>query len=172
MLPSSLISGKGGFFNPRKENGEPSMIKYVMFFLTLIFFITLLGPQVAISQKADPTIVDFRVQALYRAAKLTWKTSDALKDPLSVQVLRAETFEEGPYLEVGLVDLSSGKNAYEYVDKIMGAESKYYYKLAIKETGEFFGPISARPYFSPPATQWRPPGRNDLLSALLQEAKR
>jgi hypothetical protein len=127
-----------------------------MLFPILFFFVTLLGPQVAISQKADPPILDFKVQALYRAAKLTWKTSDGLKDRMSAQILRAETFEEGPYLEVGLVDLSLDKNDYEYIDKTMGTESKYYYKLVIRETGEFFGPIPTRPYFSPPATQWQP----------------
>ena len=147
------------------------MTGYAMFFPTLIFFVTLLGPQVTMSQKADPTIVDFKIQALYRAAKLTWKTSDGLKDQMSLQVLRAETFEEGPYQEVDAISLLPGKNAYEYVDKSMGVESKYYYKLVIKETGEFFGPIPTRPYFSPPATQWQPPGREGLLLAL-QEAKR
>jgi hypothetical protein len=147
------------------------MTGYAIFFPILIFFVTLLGPQVAMSQKADPTIVDFKVQALYRAAKLTWKTSDGLKDRMSVQILRAETFEEGPYLEVGGVDLSPDKNAYEYVDKSMGAESKYYYKLGIRETGEFFGPIPTRPYFSPPATQWQPLEPSDPLLAL-REAKR
>lgn len=147
------------------------MTRYAMFFPTLFFFVTLLGPQVTMSQKADPTIVDFKVQALYRAAKLTWKTSDSLKDQLSVQILRAETFEEGPYQEVDTISLLPGKNAYEYVDKTMGAESKYYYKLVIKQTGEFFGPIPTRPYFSPPATQWQPP-EGQVPPLALREARR
>ncbi|MGD0916092.1 MAG: hypothetical protein ABSB22_06510 [Thermodesulfobacteriota bacterium] len=128
------------------------MIKYAMSFLTLIFFITLLGPQIATSQKADPTIVDFKVQALYRAVKLTWKTKALVKDPMTVQILRAITSEEGSYQEVETVNITPDKTVYEYVDKIKGAEAKYYYKLIIKETDESFGPISARPYFSPPAT--------------------
>lgn len=128
------------------------MNKYAMFFLTLVFFATLLGPQVAISQKADPTILDFKVQALYRSVKLTWKTKALLKDPMTVQILRATTTEESPYQEVETVNITPDKTAYEYVDKIKGAEAKYYYKLVIKETDESFGPISARPYFSPPAT--------------------
>ena len=147
------------------------MTGYAIFFPILFFFVTLLGPQVAISQKADPPILDFKVQALYRAAKLTWKTSDGLKDQMSLQVLRAETFEEGPYQEVDAISLLPGKNAYEYVDKSMGVESKYYYKLVIKETGEFFGPIPTRPYFSPPATQWQPPERQ-VPSLALREARR
>jgi hypothetical protein len=108
------------------------------------------------SQKADPTILDFKVQAMYRAAKLTWKVKNELKGGLVVQILRAETFEEGPYKEVNTVNLTIGKNSYEYVDKIMGAEAKYYYKLIIKETDESFGPIPTRPYFSPPATYLKP----------------
>ena len=147
------------------------MTRHAMFFSTVIFFVALLSPQVTMSQKADPTIVDFKIQALYRAAKLTWKTTDGLKERMSVQILRAETFEDGPYLEVGLVDLSPDKNAHEYIDKSMGAESKYYYRLVIKETGESFGPIPTRPYFSPPATQWQPPERQ-IPSLALREARR
>jgi hypothetical protein len=102
---------------------------------------------------------------------LTWKTKDALKDQLSAQILRAETFEEGPYKELEVMKLVPGKNTYEYVDKSMGTESKYHYKLAIKETGESFGPISTRPYFSPPATRFRSPERQRPLVAL-REATR
>ena len=39
------------------------MTRYAMFFLTLLFFITLLVPQATMSQKAGPTIADFKVQA-------------------------------------------------------------------------------------------------------------
>jgi len=147
------------------------MARYAMFLPTIIFCVTLLGPRAVLSQKADPTIVDFKIQALYRAAKLTWKTGEGLKDRMSAQILRAETFEEGPYLELGVVDLGPDKNVYEYVDKSMGAESKYYYKLVIKETGESFGPIPTRPYFSPPATQWQPLKPNGPLLALREAAR-
>ncbi len=131
------------------------MARYSIFF-ALIFFVTLLVPQVTMSQKADSTIVDFKIQALYRAAMLTWKVRDDLKTPVAVQILRAVTFEEGPYQEVETVTLTPGKKNYEYVDKSMGAESKYYYKLVIKETNESFGPIPTRPFFSPPATRLLP----------------
>ncbi len=142
------------------------MTRYAMLFLTLFFSIALLAPQVTMSKKADPSIVDFKVQALYRAAKLTWKTSDGLKNQLSLQILRSETFEEGPYKEVDVTNLVPGKNAYDYVDKSVGSESKYYYKLVIKETGESFGPIFTRPFFSPPATQLQPPKQNDSVLVL------
>jgi hypothetical protein len=128
------------------------LIKCFTFLFCSVFAVTLFVPQVALSQKSDPTIMDFKVQAMYRAAKLTWKAKGDLKSGMVVQVLRADTFEEGPYKAVGTVNLTPGKSAYDYVDKSMGAEAKYYYKLIIKETDESFGPIPTRPFFSPPAT--------------------
>ena len=128
------------------------MTKFLVYFSCTLFIVTLFFPQAALTQKADPTIVDFKVQAMYRAAKLTWKARDGLKSNIAVQILRADTFEEGPYKEVEIVNLTPGKSIYEYVDKTMGSEAKYYYKLSIKDTGESFGPIPTRPFFSPPET--------------------
>jgi hypothetical protein len=142
-----------------------------MFFSVLALLITSLAPQAAIAQKTEPSISDFKVQALYRAAKLTWKTNDGLKDQLSAQILRAETFEEGPYKELDVIKLVPGKNAYDYVDKSMGTESKYHYKLIVKETGESFGPVSTRPYFSPPATHFQPSQRQSPLLAFREAPK-
>lgn len=124
------------------------MIKYSIFFA--IF--TLLIPSVGLPQKADPTIGDFKVQAEFRAVKLTWKANGELKNEMPVQVLRATSSEEGPYTEVAVVEIIPGKQAYEYVDKSMRTEAKYYYKLIVKETNESLGPLPARPFFSPPAT--------------------
>jgi len=116
----------------------------------LLLVLTLAGD--SWSQKKDPTIVDFRVEAMYRAAKLVFKTKGDLKNETAVQILRADTFEEGPYKDVGEVKISPGKTSYEFIDKTMGADAKYHYKLMIKETGESFGPKTTRPFFSPPAT--------------------
>ena len=124
----------------------------VLILCGLFIFIIFFPPQIGLAQKADPTIVDFKVQAMYRAAKLTWKVKSDLKNTLTVQILRADTFDEGPYKEIETINLTPGKSAYEYVDKSMGAEAKYYYKLIIKDTNETFGPLPTRPYFSPPAT--------------------
>jgi hypothetical protein len=124
------------------------MIKYLIFIAIFILLI----PSMALSQKAGPTIVDFKVQAEFRAAKLTWKANGELKNIMAVQVLRAASFEEGPYKEVAVVEITPGKQTYEYVDKSMRAEAKYYYKLTVKETNESFGPLPSRPFFSPPAT--------------------
>lgn len=128
------------------------MIKKSSFCLILFFVILLTISNESWSQKADPTITVFKAEALYRAAKLTWKTKGDLKNEITVQIMRADTFEDGPYQEVDLVKITPGKSSYEYVDKGMGAEAKYYYKLIIKDTNETFGPLPTRPYFSPPAT--------------------
>ncbi len=59
------------------------MIGHSVFLSVLMFLlVTVPGPQAAIAQKTDPSIVDFKVQALYRAAKLSWKAKEGLKDPL------------------------------------------------------------------------------------------
>jgi len=128
------------------------MTKVAIFFLSSVLITVMVFSSISWSQKADPTILDFKVQALYRAAKLTWRVKEGFKTELAFHILRADTFEEGPYKEVDVVNLTLGKSIYEYVDKSMGAEAKYYYKLLIKETEESFGPIPTRPYFSPPAT--------------------
>ena len=119
---------------------------------SVVFFILMIVTVESRAQKADPTIMSFKVDSMYRAAKLTWKTKGELKSEMGVQILRADTFEEGPYGEVGVVKITPGKSSYEYIDKSMGAEAKYYYKLIIKETNETIGPVPTRPYFSPPAT--------------------
>jgi len=128
------------------------MTKRATFCLILLFFIFLVVPGGSWSQKADPAITGFKVEALYRAAKLTWKTKGDLKNEMSVQILRADSFEDAPYQEIGVVKIAPGKSAYEYIDKSMGSEAKYFYKLVIKDNNESFGPLPTRPFFSPPAT--------------------
>ena len=146
------------------------MQRGAVFFPSLIFAIFLFAPA-ALAQKSDPTIADFKVQALYRAAKLTWSVPASLKDPMALKILRAPSSEEGPYQEVEVVKLIPGKSAYDYVDKSMGADSMYFYKLVVSETNESFGPIAARPFFSPPATQWHPPEQQRLLLALCETGR-
>jgi hypothetical protein len=125
------------------------------FIIPLISFFSIFSlnfPSAVFSQKADVILQDFKVQALYRAAKLTWKVKEGLKGGVSVQILRADSFEDAPYKEVAVVNVSPEKSSYEYVDKSMGAEAKYFFKLQIKETGETTAPLPTRPFFSPPAT--------------------
>ncbi len=126
------------------------MMKTATLFAVLIFAVFLIVTGESPSQ--SPTFADFKVEALYRAAKVSWKTAGDPKSEMSVQIMRADTFEDGPYQEVGVVKITPGKSTYEYIDKSMGAEAKYYYKLMIKETNESIGPKPTRPFFSPPAT--------------------
>jgi len=128
------------------------MMKTASLCFSSIFILILIVAGESWSQKADPTIGDFRVDAMYRAAKLVWKTKGDLNKEMAVQILRADTFEEGPYKEVGEVKIAPGKTSYEFIDKSMGADAKYHYKLMIKDTGESIGPKTTRPFFSPPAT--------------------
>ena len=161
-----MFSGKGGAFNPGKNGGEILMTRYAIVFLALSLVIILFAPQAAMSQEAGPTIVNFSARPLYRAAKLTWKVNPDLEKQLSVQILRADTSEAGPYQELDVITLVPGKDSYEYIDRSMGSESRYYYKAVIKETGESFGPDDVRPLFSPPATQLQPPKQNDPVLVL------
>ena len=126
------------------------MTKTATLLAVLTLAILLIVPGASFCQ--SPTFADFKVDALYRAAKLSWKTAGDPKGEMSVQIMRADTFEDGPYQEVGVVKLTPGKSSYEFIDKSMGAEAKYYYKLTIKETNESTGPKPTRPFFSPPAT--------------------
>lgn len=142
---------KGEFSLDRKGMENPAMRRDLVFHLCLVLAI-LLFALAAPAQKSAPAIADFKVQALYRAAKLTWSVPAGLKDPVTVKILRAASSEEGPYQEVEIVKLTPGKSVYDYVDKSMGAESMYFYKLVVNETGESLGPVPTRPFFSPPAT--------------------
>ena len=126
------------------------MTKTATLLAVLTLAILLIVPGVPFGQSS--TFGDFKVDALYRAAKLSWKTAGDPKGEMSVQIMRADTFEDGPYQEVGVVKLTPGKSSYEFIDKSMGSEAKYYYKLIVKETNESIGPKPTRPFFSPPAT--------------------
>ncbi len=121
-------------------------------FLLLVCLLLLFPPEVWPQRGTEPTVTDFRAQPLYRAASLTWKTKGRHEGGLTFQILRSDTFIEGPYAEIGTVKSVPSKTAYEFVDKSVGTEAKYYYKLIIRETEEVFGPVPTRPYFSPPAT--------------------
>ena len=128
---------------------ENPMRRKTVLFITMVCAIFAYVPT-TLPQPAPPPVIDFKVQALYRAAKLTW-SAPTLKEALSVKILRASSSADGPYQEIEVIKLVPGKSAYDYLDKSMGAESMYFYKL-VTETGESFGPVSTRPFFSPPAT--------------------
>ena len=122
-------------------------------FLLFACLLLLWSPAAWPEQKSEATVTDFKAQPLYRAASLTWKVRKQLAQPFTFQILRSDTFVEGPYTEIAAFQSTPAKASYEYVDKNVGTEAKYYYKLIIKETGEALGPVPTRPYFSPPATR-------------------
>jgi len=98
------------------------------------------------------SVSDFKAQSLYRAVKLNWKVKTPFEKEVIFQILRSDSFVEGPYEEIATVPYDKRKRKYTYLDKSLGSESKYYYKLIVKGAEETYGPVAARPYFSPPAT--------------------
>ena len=123
------------------------MKRYAIFFPILLFLITLLVPQVTMSQKASPTIVNFGARPLYRAVKLTWKRVPNLEKQLSAQILRADALRQvlirnwmWQILSPARTVMSISINAWELNQSTIT-------KLVIKETGESFGPDYVRPLF-------------------------
>ncbi|NIO06411.1 MAG: hypothetical protein GTO13_23215 [Proteobacteria bacterium] len=98
------------------------------------------------------SISAFKAESLYRAVALDWKVRTPFTQEVVFQILRSDSFPEGPYEEVATVPYDKRKRKYKYLDKSIGAESNYYYKLIVKGTDETHGPVQARPFFSPPAT--------------------
>ncbi len=72
------------------------MTRTAIFFLSSLLIALIVFSSASWPQKTDPTVLDFKVQALYRAAKLTWKVKDGFKSGTAIRILRADTFEEGP----------------------------------------------------------------------------
>jgi len=98
------------------------------------------------------SITDFKTQSLYRAVKLTWTVNIPFEIEVVFQILRSDSFVEGPYEEVVKLSYDKEKVSYTYFDKSIGTESKYYYKLVVIGDAQTYGPAAARPYFSPPTT--------------------
>lgn len=119
---------------------------------SLLALVLAVAPAAWAQQKPGAPVTGFKAQPLYRAASLTWTVGARGEQRLTFLITRSDTFAEGPYTEVAAVESTPGKTAYEYVDRSVGTEAKYYYKLLVKETGDTLGPVSTRPYFSPPAT--------------------
>ncbi len=126
-------------------------MKYLFIVITMIL-LTLPVRTFAGDDSPGASVSDFKAQSLYRAVKLNWRVNTPFKNEVSFQILRSDTFIEGPYEEITTVPYDIKKITYMYLDKSLGSESKYYYKLVVKGADETYGPIPARPYFSPPAT--------------------
>jgi hypothetical protein len=122
--------------------------------LTVISVLLLVGPAdiVADEKSQGNSVTDFKAQSLYRAVALSWVVITPFKGEVVFELLRADSFIEGPYEVIATILYDKSKNAYDYLDKSLGSESKFYYKLIVKGTQETYGPVAARPYFSPPAT--------------------
>jgi hypothetical protein len=100
----------------------------------------------------DASISDFKAQPVFRAVRLNWKVKTPFKREVTFQLVRSDSFAEGPYEEIGTIPYNRENREYTYLDKSLPSESTYYYKLVVIGGGKAYGPISARPSFSLPAT--------------------
>ncbi len=124
------------------------------YLIILMLFSLLILPMRTLGGKDSPgtSISGFKAQSLYRAVKLNWRVTIPFEREVLFQILRSDSFVEGPYEEIATVSYAKRKRKYTYLDKGPGSESTYYYKLVVKGADETYGPVAARPYFSPPAT--------------------
>jgi hypothetical protein len=98
------------------------------------------------------TLSEFRVQANYRAVRLSWEARISEKGQLTFEVYRSMANPNGEYTLVTSVNGTPEVTRYEYIDKAIPVEENYFYKIKIPETKEAFGPLQARPPFSRPST--------------------
>lgn len=131
------------------------MMKHLLIAI-VILLMTVITLPVEISSADEhnesASISDFKTQSLYRAVKLNWTVKAPFKKEVVFQIIRSDSFVEGPYEEIAKLPYVNEQVNYTYFDKSMGTESKYYYKLVVIGAGETCGPVAARPYFSPPTT--------------------
>jgi hypothetical protein len=130
-------------------------MKYLIAAILASLIIAAVSPAKILSADKDsesPSITDFKTQSLYRAVKLYWTVNIPFKKEVVFQILRSDSFIEGPYEEVVKLPYDKTKIDYTYFDKSIGTESKYYYKLVVIGEAQTYGPAAARPYFSPPTT--------------------
>ena len=100
----------------------------------------------------EGTISEFRVQANYKAAQLTWEARVSEKGQLTFQIYRSMANPDGKYTLLTSINGTPEVKRYEYIDKAIPVEENYFYKIEIPETKEAFGPLQARPPFSRPST--------------------
>jgi len=104
-------------------------------------------------EKVRPTTIsEFRVQARYRAVRLTWEARISETEPLTFEIYRRMVTADGEYTPVTSIKGTPEVKRYEYIDKTLPVEENYFYKIEIPETKEAFGPLQARPPFSAPST--------------------
>jgi len=119
--------------------------------------LTVLSPETLSAGDAEEkikegTISEFRVEANYRAVRLTWEARISEKGQLTFQIYRSMANPDGKYTLLTSINGTPEVKRYEYIDKAIPVEENYFYKIEIPETKEAFGPLQARPPFSRPST--------------------
>jgi hypothetical protein len=126
-------------------------------FVTIVVALAIVATLPAMAASADEesgraSISDFKAQPAFRAVKLKWRVITPYEKEVAFGILRSDSFPEGPYEEIATVPYNRVNTEYSYYDKGVPSESTYYYKLVVIGGGETYGPVSARPFFSVPAT--------------------
>ncbi|MFX0201872.1 MAG: hypothetical protein ACFFCW_37660 [Candidatus Hodarchaeota archaeon] len=71
------------------------------------------------------SVSNFKARSVYRAVKLNWKVKTPFKKEVLFQILRTDSFVEGPYEEIVNVPYDKRKRKHTYLDKSTGSESTY-----------------------------------------------
>ena len=126
-------------------------------FTTIVVALAIIATLPAVAASADEesgraSISDFKAQSVFRAVELKWRVITPYEKEVAFGILRSDSFAEGPYEEIATVPYNKENTEYSYYDKGVPSESTYYYKLVVIGGGETYGPVSARPSFSLPAT--------------------
>jgi hypothetical protein len=126
-------------------------------FVTIVVALAIIATLPAMAASADEesggaSISDFKAQSAFRAVELKWRVITPYEKEVAFGILRSDSFAEGPYEEIVTVPYNKENTEYSYYDKGVPSESTYYYKLVVIGGGETYGPVSARPFFSVPAT--------------------
>ncbi len=122
----------------------------------LIVALVLLLPVAGFSQEGV-RISKFKVQAWFKAVKLTWEAEVPEGSDGLFEIYRSDK-RPGPYALVKEVRVGDKKfidvikKVYVFYDKKTKVGPKYYYKLTLRGTDQVFGPYQGIASGSPPGT--------------------
>lgn len=122
----------------------------------LIVALVLLLPVTGFSEEGV-SISKFKVQAWFKAVKLTWKAEVPEGSDGLFEIYRSDK-RPGPYALVKEVRVGDKKfidvikKVYVFYDKKTKVGPKYYYKLTLRGTDQVFGPYQGIASGSPPGT--------------------
>jgi hypothetical protein len=121
-----------------------------------IFILVLLLPVTGFSQ-TQVTVSHFMVFDWFKSVKLSWRASAGEGADAIFEIYRSDELN-GPYVLVQDIKLGDKKfidiisNTYYFIDKKVEVGRRYYYKMALRGTGQVFGPLDGLACKAPPGT--------------------